>query len=74
MERRTLTTFCLRAGSLFILKNVSAKYPLCPHPLYVGLPLAAEKRLFHRPHTLLVGVAAFAVLKTRALYVILCDK
>ena len=39
-----------------------------------GLPLAAEKRLFHRPHTLLVGVAAFAVLKTRALYVMLCGK
>ena len=35
------------------------------------LPLAAENRRFHRPHTLLVGVAAFAVLKTRALYVIL---
>jgi hypothetical protein len=35
------------------------------------LPLAAEKRLFHRPHTLLVGVAAFNGLKTRARYVIL---
>jgi hypothetical protein len=35
------------------------------------MPLAAQKRLFHRPHTLLVGVAAFNGLKTRALYVIL---
>jgi hypothetical protein len=35
------------------------------------LPLAAQKRLFHRPHTLLVGVAAFNGLKTRALCVIL---
>jgi hypothetical protein len=59
---------------LFILKNVSAKYPPCPHPLYVGLPLAAEKRRFHRPHTLLVGVAAFNGLKTRSLYVILYGK
>jgi hypothetical protein len=46
MERRTLMPFCLKVGSLFILKNVSAKYPLYPQTLYAGLPLAAENRRF----------------------------